>query len=55
MGGCFTSLGEQPRADIARLNADGTRDSGFNSGTDSQVYSLLVQVDGKTVHPCTRS
>ncbi len=50
VGGAFTSIGGQARRNIARLNADGTLDSDFNpnpSGTNSAVFSLAVQTDGK--------
>ena len=32
---------------IARLNADGTVDTGFNPGANGNVYALAVQPDGK--------
>ena len=35
VGGNFTTLGGQPRNHIGRLNADGTLDSGFNPGANS--------------------
>jgi len=47
MGGYFSALGGQPRSCIARLNADGTPDSAFNSGANGLVNSLAVQADGK--------
>ncbi len=55
LGGAFTTL--QPngapaptaRNCIARLNTDGTLDSGFNPSADSSVYSMVVQTDGKVV------
>jgi uncharacterized delta-60 repeat protein len=36
---------------IARLNADGTLDAGFNqgTGTDSELSDILVQADGKVL------
>jgi uncharacterized delta-60 repeat protein len=49
VGGFFTTLGGQTRNHIGRLNADGTLDSAFNPGADSEVYSLAVQADGKIV------
>jgi uncharacterized delta-60 repeat protein len=48
-GGSFTTLGGQPRANLARLNADGTLDNGFNPGADDYVNSVAVQADGKTL------
>ena len=43
VGGDFTTLGGQTRTNIARLNADGTLDSTFNSGANGVVISLAVQ------------
>ena len=53
--GRFTSL--QPngaaaastRTKIARLNADGTLDSGFAPTVSGDIYSLAIQADGKIV------
>jgi uncharacterized delta-60 repeat protein len=47
VGGYFTTLGGQTRNYLARLNADGTLDGGFNPGADNTVSSLAVQADGK--------
>ena len=48
-GGFFTSIGGQPRANIARLDAvTGLADS-FNPGAESTIYSIAVQADGKVV------
>ena len=53
VGGQFTSIGGQPRNDIARLNADGTLDTAFNpnasGGSFSFVLALAIQADGKIV------
>ena len=46
VGGWFTTLGGQPRNNIARLNADGTLDTVFAPGADKYVESLAVQADG---------
>ena len=46
VGGWFANLAGQPRNCLARLNADGTLDSGFNPGA-GYVNSLAVQADGK--------
>ncbi|WP_198973221.1 delta-60 repeat domain-containing protein, partial [Xylophilus sp. ASV27] len=43
----FTQLGG--RNYLARLNADGSLDTGFNPGANSTVYSLAVQPDGKVL------
>jgi uncharacterized delta-60 repeat protein len=53
LGGAFTTL--QPngaastvaRSKIARVNADGTLDTGFDAKASSTVTSLVVQADGK--------
>ena len=53
LGGSFTTL--QPngapsattRNSIARLNSDGSLDTGFDPNADSDVYSVAVQADGE--------
>ena len=52
VGGRFFAICGQTRALLARLNADGTLDTGFNPGAGSfldypVVNALLVQADGK--------
>jgi uncharacterized delta-60 repeat protein len=55
IGGYFSSL--QPggvavptaRRNIARVNADGTLDAGFDPGADNTVHSIAVQADGKVL------
>src|SRR6185436_3661919 len=51
VGGNFTTLGGQARTNLARLDADGTVDSGFNPGPGGSIYSsvdsLALQPDGK--------
>ncbi len=52
VGGGFTSVNGVSRGNIARLNADGTLDSGFQnglSGADSIVFSISLQNDGKVL------
>jgi uncharacterized delta-60 repeat protein len=48
-GGFFNSFNGTPRPRIARLNADGTLDAGFNPGTgaNNAVTQIIVQPDGK--------
>ncbi len=46
-GGFFDSLGGAVRANIGRLNADGTADAGFAPIVGGWVYSMVPQVDGK--------
>ena len=48
VGGFFT-VGGTARNKIARLNADGTLDPGFNPDVNSTVWSTAVQADGKIV------
>jgi uncharacterized delta-60 repeat protein len=52
-GGSFSQLGGQTRPRIARINADGSLDSGFNPGAHSfgspSVTCVAVQRDGKTL------
>jgi uncharacterized delta-60 repeat protein len=54
VAGHFATLGGQPRSNLARLNADGSLDAGFNPGSSHDeawvtpsVDSVLVQTDGK--------
>ena len=47
VGGDFSRLNGQTRHYIGRLNADGTLDTAFNPGTDSNVIALALQADGK--------
>ena len=49
LGGGFHSLGGQNRDQIARLNADGSLDSGFSLYPSGDVSSLVVQTDGKVL------
>lgn len=48
IGGDFLDYNGEFRAGIARLNASGTIDTGFDpgGGANSSVYALAVQVDG---------
>jgi uncharacterized delta-60 repeat protein len=48
-GGFFTSFNGTSRNRIARLNADGTLDTGFGIGTgaNNYVYAIAVQSDNK--------
>ncbi|HQQ62815.1 MAG TPA: thrombospondin type 3 repeat-containing protein [Pseudomonadales bacterium] len=50
-GSSFNAVNGVPRTRIARLNADGSLDTGFNpgSGTDSYVYALALQSDGRLI------
>jgi uncharacterized delta-60 repeat protein len=47
VGGQYTSVGGQPRNNIARLNADGTVDMTFNPHADYSVQSIALQPDGR--------
>jgi uncharacterized delta-60 repeat protein len=51
IGGFFTTVGGTARNFIARLNADGTLDNGFNPGTgaNSAVLEVAAQPDGKVL------
>jgi len=51
IGGSFTSVNGTQRQGIARLNPNGTLDSGFNPGVgaDGPVRSLAIQSNGKVV------
>ncbi len=48
IGGNFTTVNGQTRSGIARLNADGSLDAGFNPTIGNPVInSIVVQTDGK--------
>lgn len=50
VGGYFDQFGGEPRNNVARLNADGSVDAGFqasNLGPDDRVQTLELQPDGK--------
>jgi uncharacterized delta-60 repeat protein len=47
IAGSFSSVLGQARNNIARLNADGTLDAGFNPNVNGGVYSVAVQADGQ--------
>ncbi|MDB6031489.1 MAG: Ig family protein [Verrucomicrobiales bacterium] len=55
VGGWFTSIGETPRINVARLNADGSTDRSFDAGnlagpdTFLLVYAVELQADGKVL------
>ncbi|HEY9172179.1 MAG TPA: immunoglobulin domain-containing protein [Verrucomicrobiae bacterium] len=47
LGGDFTTLCDQPRNRIGRLNPDGTLDTNFAHSANGSVNALAVQTDGK--------
>jgi len=49
VGGAFTSYNGTAQNRITRLNADGTRDTGFTIGTgfNNDVNAIVIQSDGK--------
>lgn len=54
IGGEFTSVGGQPRNNIARLNTNGTVDPNFNPNAsggelNGAVFTIAVQADGKVL------
>jgi uncharacterized delta-60 repeat protein len=49
IGGSFTTVGGVTRNYVARLNADGSLDTGFNPNANSTVNSLAVQADGEVL------
>ncbi|HRH70461.1 MAG TPA: hypothetical protein PLB89_13215 [Flavobacteriales bacterium] len=51
LAGVFGTYNGTPRSNIARLNTDGSVDTGFDPGTgpSSAVYSMAVQPDGKII------
>lgn len=50
-GGAFTSVSGTARNRVARFNANGTHDTGFNPGTgaNDNVWDIALQPDGKPV------
>jgi hypothetical protein len=42
IGGSFSTVLGQPRANLAKINSNGTLNSSFNPGTNSQVRALAV-------------
>lgn len=49
IGGTFTTVEGVSHASLARLNTDGSVDSGFNASTGSQVKNLAVMPDGSII------
>jgi uncharacterized delta-60 repeat protein len=52
IGGDFTTYNGTSRGNVARLNSDGSLDTGFlatGAGADNAVYSVAVQSDGKVL------
>ena len=49
IGGAFTSYNDTPSNRIARLNADGSPDPAFNSGSgaNNEIYCIALQPDGR--------
>ncbi len=47
LGGSFTQVNGTSRSYLARVNSDGSLDTGFNAPADYYVYSLLVRTNGK--------
>ena len=47
IAGNFSSVLGQARSNVARLNANGTLDAGFNPNVNATVYSVAVQADGQ--------
>ena len=51
IGGGFTTVNGLPRNSVARLNSDGSLDTGFNpgAGANGGVRSIALQTDGKVL------
>ena len=51
VGGYFTEYNGSTESHIIRLNADGSKDTSFNTGTgfDLTVHSIKIQADGKVL------
>jgi uncharacterized delta-60 repeat protein len=49
IGGPFTTVNDVSRNFVARLNSDGTLDTGFNPSVNNSVASIATQSDGKII------
>ena len=49
VGGYFTTVAGQSSPDLARVNQDGSLDSGFSPGVNGIVDALAIQGDGKVL------
>jgi uncharacterized delta-60 repeat protein len=49
LAGRFSTIGPVPRANVARLNADGSTDMTFRFDIDNVAYAIAQQADGKIV------
>jgi len=49
LGGDFSSINGQNQSHLARLNIDGTLDSGFNTTVNDDVKAVAIQNDGKLI------
>jgi uncharacterized delta-60 repeat protein len=49
IGGFFTSVTGQPRANLARLSSDGSLDANFTNGTGGTVYDVKVLANAKVM------
>ena len=51
IGGTFTTVRGLARANLARLNSDGSGDATFNAGTnaDQSISAIALQSDGKVI------
>ena len=47
VGGRFTRVNGATQNYLARLNANGSLDTSFTAGTDSEVFTIAVRADGK--------
>jgi uncharacterized delta-60 repeat protein len=49
VGGVFTNISGTARSCVARLNADGSADPGFNPNANDGVRSIALQADGRVL------
>ena len=47
IAGSFETVNGAPHSNIARLNSNGTLDTGFNAATDTSPNALALQADGR--------
>ncbi len=50
IGGLFTTVGVQPRSNVALVTADGRVDPVFDPGTNGKVTAVAVSADGAVVY-----
>lgn len=50
IGGSFTSVNKEPRANVAAVLGDGTLDPSWRPSTDGTVYAMAASADGSKIY-----